>query len=242
MWKDILGHGPEIEDLKSSIVNGRVPHAYIFAGPEGLGKTRIAKEFFKALNCLNTPGDPCDSCRSCLKAIHEGHPDFRTLGPRNGQIVIEDVRGVIDETSLKPFDARRRLIVIEPAERLNKASANALLKTLEEPPESSVIILVSHKPSLLLPTLVSRCQVVRFSPLDASVKNASDIDPVILRSPPGPWEVSPRERRTTIRRPAPESSRCSGELPRCSWPADTSRRESRPPMRCRSFSSSLSRL
>jgi len=181
MWKDILGHVDQIALLKSYIATNKVPHAFLFSGPMGLGKTKVAHEFFKAINCLESPCDPCDACRNCTKADRGSHPDLITLRAEDGWIQVKDVRSVIGDIGLKPFEARQRVVIIEPAERMNKASANAILKTLEEPPAGTIIILVSHKPSMLLPTIVSRCQIIRFTPLDASQCSGMSIDPVILR-------------------------------------------------------------
>ncbi|MGO9146312.1 MAG: ATP-binding protein [Desulfomonilia bacterium] len=163
MWKDITGHGIIVELLKSYCLSGKVPHAFLFAGALGLGKTRMAKEFFKALNCLEDNGDACDKCRSCLKVMAGYHPDLTELNPLTRWIKVDDVREVLTDVGLKPFEARMKCIIIEPAEHLNTESANALLKTLEEPPSSTVIFLISHRPKLLLPTIVSRCQLIRFS-------------------------------------------------------------------------------
>jgi len=181
MWKDIIGHEGQKQELKDCILTGRMPHAFLFAGPAGIGKTTVAHEFFRAVNCLAGRGDSCGSCRSCLKACGHAHPDLVTVNPSKEWIVVEDVRGAIAESGLRPYEARSRVIVVEPAERLNKASSNALLKTLEEPPEGTIIILVSHKPSLLLPTIVSRCRTVRFTPVDASAFSKNAADQAILR-------------------------------------------------------------
>ncbi len=181
MWKDIIGHESQIEELSAGIRSGRIPHALLFAGPRGLGKTKLAREYFKGLNCLTSKGDPCDTCRSCIKAEAGTHPDLHFIGPSNGWILVEDIRKIITETGLNPYEARTRVIVIEPAEKLNKASSNALLKTLEEPPAGTIILLVSHKPSLLLPTILSRCQVFRFTPLDPRGSAKGPVDPFILR-------------------------------------------------------------
>lgn len=181
MWNDIPGHSSQKELLRGSIHSGRVPHAFLFSGPEGLGKTRVAVEFFKALNCLDTPGDPCDRCRSCMKADASNHPDLVVQNADGPQIQIRDVREIISGISLKPFEARMRVIIIEPAELMNKASSNAILKTLEEPPPGTVLILVSHKPVMLLPTITSRCQIIRFTPYDASACSAESMDPVLFR-------------------------------------------------------------
>jgi len=181
MWKDVIGHTNQKELLKGSIDSGKVPHAFVFCGPEGLGKTKMAREFFKALNCLQTPGEPCDSCRNCVKAQGLTHPDLIMLGSDGSPILVGDVREVISDTNLKPFEARKRVIIIEPAELMNKQSSNAILKTLEEPPSGTVLILVSHKPVMLLPTITSRCQIIRFTPLDASDSSGELLNPVLLR-------------------------------------------------------------
>ncbi len=163
MWKDISGHAHVVELLKTHSASGRVPHAFLFAGGAGLGKTRMAKEFFKALNCLETPGSACDKCGSCLKVMAGTHPDLTELNPESRWIKVDEVRGILSDVALKPFEARMKCIIIEPAEQLGNEGANALLKTLEEPPSSTVFILVSHRPKLLLPTIVSRCQLLRFN-------------------------------------------------------------------------------
>lgn len=181
MWKDIIGHGSEIEELRSYIRSGRLPQAFLFAGPPGIGKTKVAREFFKAVNCIKSPGNGCDACRSCLKVTAGSHPDLIAVNPSPEWILIEDIRKVITEAGLKPYEARSRIVIIEPAERMNKASSNAMLKTLEEPPEGTQIILISHKPSLLLPTIVSRCRVIRFTPVDASALSNRAVHPSLLR-------------------------------------------------------------
>lgn len=180
MWKDVIGHTREIQTLQAFIRSGRVPHALLFSGLKGLGKTMVAVEFFKALNCLTSPGDPCDRCRSCLKTDNATHPDLLTLNPNGALIKVEDVRAVLNDLGLKPFEARYRLVLVEPAEQLNEASSNAMLKTLEEPPDTTIFLLVSHKPKLLLPTILSRCQEIRFSPIEAS-PTAVPVDPALLR-------------------------------------------------------------
>lgn len=182
MWKkDIIGHEEPVRQLKGYVESGRIPHALLFAGPRGLDKVKTAIEFFKALNCLASPGDPCQACGTCLKAERGSHPDLHLIRPGEdrARILVEEIRDIIAETGLNPFEARTRVIIIEPAERMNTASANALLKTLEEPPDGSLLVLVSHNPSLLLPTIVSRCQLIRFAPLGAGA--AAGVDPVLLR-------------------------------------------------------------
>jgi DNA polymerase-3 subunit delta' len=180
MWKDIISHQDEITLLKSYIQTDRIPRTILFSGIRGIGKSMVALEFFKALNCTATPAEPCGRCGSCVKAASGNHPDFIKINPDGSEIRVEPVRNVLNELGLKPFLARYRVVVIEPAELLNKSSANLLLKSLEEPPGTTIFILISHKPALLLPTIISRCQEITFKPI-APDNSESNIDPVIMK-------------------------------------------------------------
>ena len=180
MWKDVLGHDRQKGHLREAVISGKLPHTLLFCGPAGVGKTLVAVELFKALACLTHPGEACDTCRSCLKIISGTHPDLKVLDPPPSGKQVDLVRAFLAESTLRPFEARRKMIIIEPAERLNPSSANALLKALEEPPDSTVFVLVSHRPSLLLPTIVSRCQALRFTPLEGEALTRP-IDPFLLR-------------------------------------------------------------
>jgi DNA polymerase-3 subunit delta' len=180
MWKQIISHHNEIELLKSYVQTDKIPRTLLFSGMKGIGKSMVALEFFKALNCIASPAEPCDKCGSCIKAASGNHPDFIKIIPEGSEIKIDDIRRVLNELGLKPFLARYRVVVIEPAEMLNKSSANILLKSLEEPPNTTIFILISHKPGLLLPTIISRCQEITFKPI-ASDNSEINIDPVILR-------------------------------------------------------------
>lgn len=164
VWKDIQGDEGVKALLREYCLTGRVPHALLFAGEAGAGKTRMALEFFKALNCQEHAAEACGRCPSCVKADSGSHPDIHVVRPEEGKrwIHVEKVRETIQEATLRPFEARTRCILVEPAEALNVQSANALLKTLEEPPGNTVIVLVSHRPSLILPTVASRCRTLRF--------------------------------------------------------------------------------
>ena len=162
--------------LKASLESNRISHAYIFSGPDGVGKRNTALNFAKALNCDNVKsGEPCDQCPSCKKIDSSKHPDIRVLSPaeKNGSIKIEDVRAVIRDIYLKPFEAKKKVYIIEAAEEMKHEAANALLKTLEEPPADSVIILLTEKIKALFHTIVSRSQVVKFFPL--KLKELEDI-------------------------------------------------------------------
>ena len=179
MWKDVSGHSRIKELLRGYCISGKIPHALLLAGVAGLGKTALAREFFKAMNCAVSTGDACGTCASCLKTISDTHPDLVVVNPEARWIKVDDIREVLADIGLKPFEARVKCILIEPAESLNMESANALLKTLEEPPDHTVIILVSHRPKLLLPTVVSRCQLIRFTEEEERGARSLDGDEMI---------------------------------------------------------------
>lgn len=162
----IKGQDKAIESLKADVKNKHLAGAYLFCGPEGIGKYLTAKTFAQALNCLNANWNPCDSCVSCLKIQNGQHPDVHIID--NGyasEIKIEEIRQLQQDINLKPYEARLKIFIINDAHNLNPVSANAFLKTLEEPPKDSLIILISDKPGLLLRTIVSRCRIVKFYPL-----------------------------------------------------------------------------
>jgi DNA polymerase III delta' subunit len=172
MWEDIHGHEEQKELFREYIVGQRVPGAMLFCLPTGQDKKKVAIEFFKALNCLERPGDACNRCRNCVKADSLSHPDLVYLEPPTTGEQISLIRSMLSDVSLKPFEAKVRVVIIDPAEDLNLNSSNALLKTLEEPPGSTVFILISHNERSLLPTIVSRCQVIRFAGQEADDANA----------------------------------------------------------------------
>jgi len=185
-FKDIKGHDNAITCLKKSIAEDKVSHAYIFAGPSGIGKKLIAVNFAKALNCLGRGGDTgeaCDSCASCRKIDSSGHPDvFIVKAEKEGSdLGIDKVRELIRNIGLKPYEAKKKVYIIDEAGSLTGEATNAFLKTLEAPPSESVIIFISKGPGELLPTIESRSQVIRFFalPLETTediLKNALKID------------------------------------------------------------------
>lgn len=139
----------------------------IFFGRAGVGKVEAAVTLAQALNCLVSENDACGRCPACVRIAKDEHPDVRILRPegRGGQLRAEGVRDAISEIPFRPFEGRRRVIIIAEAERMNPTTANTLLKTLEEPPPWATLILVTANEAALLPTILSRCQIVRFSPL-----------------------------------------------------------------------------
>ncbi len=161
----IYGHKKQIEILKSAIFNDRVSHAYLFVGIEGVGKRTIALALARALNCMNRKGEGCEHCASCRKIDHGNHPDIHMVLPEKESILINQIRQLQREMSFALYEASYRVVIIDSAEKMNSAASNCLLKILEEPPKSTIIVLVSKALHLLLPTIVSRCQKIGFNPL-----------------------------------------------------------------------------
>jgi DNA polymerase-3 subunit delta' len=173
MWSQIIGHDQQISQLKKALSSGRLPNAYIFSGPAGIGKRLVACTFVKAAFC-NSPSkgpDACDSCISCRKISSGNHPDFFLIEPELSErevfqsIKIDTVRDLQSRLQFPPFEAPLKISVIDGADRLMDAAANSLLKILEEPPPSTHFILITPYPHRLLPTIRSRCRHMSFSPL-----------------------------------------------------------------------------
>lgn len=168
-FRDIKGQDRAIEYLENSMANNRIAHAYLFSGPEGVGKKLAALNFAKALNCIEKPGArPCDLCRSCKKIDAFNHPDVSLLKPeKEGSVIkIDDIRAMIMSIGRKPYEGRYKVVMIEEADAMRYDAQNALLKTLEEPPPESVLVLVTGNIKALFPTIVSRAQVIGFFPLN----------------------------------------------------------------------------
>lgn len=139
--------------------------AYLFSGPEGVGKYTAARIFAKAANCRQAEADSCDSCPSCQKIDRNSHPDVHCIDCGSDEIKVEEIRQLQQDIGLVAYEAATKFFIINNAHNLNTVSANAFLKTLEEPGRHSAIVLITDKPQLLLPTIVSRCRQVKFAPL-----------------------------------------------------------------------------
>lgn len=174
--KKIIGQERAVGALLGILSNGKLASSYLFCGESGIGKKTAAISFAKALNCLGVSPesghisedsqiDACDMCDSCVKIDAGVHPDFLLVSPDERQIRIEEIRRVEESLSFKAFEGRMKVIVIDDAESMNLPAANAFLKTLEEPPEGSILILVSSMPDLLPATITSRCSRINFTPL-----------------------------------------------------------------------------
>ena len=181
-FRDVIGHRRIVELLSRSVARDTLPPSLIFTGPAGVGKRLTATAVAQSLNCLEPnlePGarnpelgtwslefDACGTCGACARIARGVHPDVLVLEPGdNGSIKIEQVREVVDRAAYRPFEGKRRCVIIDGADALAPAAQNALLKTLEEPPSMSVFILVTARPDVLLPTVLSRCPKLTFRPL-----------------------------------------------------------------------------
>lgn len=170
---DIVGHRKLIDQLKKSIDNGTVSHAYIFNGEKGSGKKSIADAFAMALQCRDEEQRPCKACRSCKQAENHVHPDIIYIShEKPNSIGIDDVREqLIGDVQIKPYSSPYKIYIIPEGEKLTEAAQNAILKTIEEPAGYCVIMLLTSSLTALLPTLQSRCVVLNMKPVsDDQVK------------------------------------------------------------------------
>jgi DNA polymerase-3 subunit delta' len=162
---EIIAHDAALEFLRRSAAGGRPAHAYLFSGTEGIGKKQAAVKFACMLNCdAAAAGEAC-SCHICRRIVVEKHPDVTIERPERGAIRIDRIRDIQGRFKYAPVEGRYRVAITDDAHLMNRSAQNALLKTLEEPPPGSALILVSSKPSMLFPTVRSRCRKVRFQPI-----------------------------------------------------------------------------
>ncbi|MGI9055689.1 MAG: ATP-binding protein [Pyrinomonadaceae bacterium] len=206
MFSKLVGNDHIKEILKRFISNKRVPNSLLFAGEEGIGKRLFALEFAKSFVCQNPKnGEACNQCPACARAdrftfpkaddrddhkkvIFSEHADIGTVIPYKRNILVDAIRHLETEANFRPFEAASRFFIIDDADKMNAEASNALLKTLEEPPASSHIFLISSRPDALLPTIRSRVQTLRFAPIETeeikkhllSTKQFSQTDAEIL--------------------------------------------------------------
>ncbi len=163
-FKDIIGQERAIKILTKSLKENKVSSSYIFIGNEGTGKKFAAIELTKAVNCLNLNKnlEACNNCYSCNGIIKQCCPDLKIVKTTKGSIKIEQIREIRKEIQLKPFRSKKKVYIIDQAEKMTLEASNCLLKTIEEPPHYAIIILICSKIDPILPTIVSRCQIINF--------------------------------------------------------------------------------
>lgn len=172
-FRDLAGHRRLIGLIGRAALRGALPPSLIFAGPDGVGKRRVAIALAQLFNC-NSPRpageidgpDACGECAPCRRIARGVHADVVSIEPgESGSIKVEQARQVIERSAYRPFEGRRRVVIVNEADAMEVSAQNALLKTLEEPPQASAFVLVTARPDVLLPTVRSRCQRLRFGPL-----------------------------------------------------------------------------
>jgi len=203
-FKALIGHETAIKTLQENLRGGTLPNAYLFTGPEGVGKRKAAMAMATAANCYGgenalpaqsdggmfasvdpastqpstLPAETCGSCAACQKISNGNHPDVHIIskeiraaaeGKRLRDLTIEQVRPILSELAFRPYEGRRRVILIDNAHDLNAAAQNVLLKSLEEPPPDTTFVLITDQPRRLLPTVISRCRSIRFGPIPADL-------------------------------------------------------------------------
>ena len=166
-FEGIYGQDKQIAILRRSMDKGRIPHAFLFHGMRGIGKRTTALAFAKTLLCERL--DACGLCPACRKVESGNHPDVVVITPQGQFIKIEDIRDLRNQMRFRPLEGPKRIFILVDAERMNIASANSLLKTLEEPSLVNVLILVSSRPYQLPMTILSRCQKLRFHPIPSDI-------------------------------------------------------------------------
>jgi DNA polymerase-3 subunit delta' len=181
---NMLGHEWAVDMLHQQVAHGEVRHAYLFCGPPGLGRRTLALRLAQALNCTKTiaPGIPCGVCRDCKQIEEMRHPDLSIIEPTikdpndskklipapNGEIRIEQIRDLQRTINLKPYQSKYRVLIFLRFNQTNDSSANALLKILEEAPAHAILLLTADTPEQLLPTIISRCEILRLRALPIS--------------------------------------------------------------------------
>ncbi len=164
MFENIIGNEKIRKELKKTIENNKILHSYMFIGNEGIGKKLIAKEFAKNILCQEKNG--CNKCKSCIEFINNNNPDFYILESEDRNIKIEQIRYIQKKVQEKPIISNKKIYIIDNADTMTKEAQNCLLKTLEEPPEFVIIILIGKNEDAFLSTIKSRCMIMHFNEIE----------------------------------------------------------------------------
>lgn len=167
-FSDIIGHEDIVKHFKSSIELGKVSHAYILNGEKGVGKKTLASVVAKSLQCESGEPDPCGKCKSCLQAESGNQPDIIWVSHEKSSVIsVDEIRSqIVNDIELKPYSSRYKIYIVPDSQLMNPQAQNALLKTLEEPPEYAIIMLLTNNVDKFLPTILSRCIVLNFKPVE----------------------------------------------------------------------------
>ena len=167
-YSDIIGHEDIVKHFKSSIELGKISHAYILNGEKGSGKKTLAAVVAKSLQCESGEADPCGTCKSCLQAESGNQPDIIWVTHEKPNVIsVDEIRTqILNDIELKPYSSRYKIYIVPDAQLMNTQAQNAILKTLEEPPEYAIIMLLTNNVDKFLPTIISRCIVLNFRPVE----------------------------------------------------------------------------
>ncbi len=170
VWDEVVGHPETVGVLREAVESGRVTHAWLFAGPPGIGKVHVARVFAAALNCPAGGDGTCEVCHRVLRGVH---PDVHLLEPEGDNLLVDDIRALREEASRSRHEGRMAVFILDEADRLTDAAANALLKVLEEPPPQVVFVLVARSAEALLATIPSRARMLGFATLPPATVTAA---------------------------------------------------------------------
>lgn len=165
-FEGIIGNDKIKKELQENINTGTISHSYLFVGQEGIGKKKIAEQFAKMILCLSEKNKACNTCSSCIKFNSSNNPDFAEIEPDGNSLKIEQIRSMQERIYEKPIVSTKKVFIINDSDKMTEPAQNSLLKTLEEPPEYIVIILITANENKLLNTIKSRCLKISFNNID----------------------------------------------------------------------------